>query len=204
MVVETLKNGDTSPAITVWLTGIPRSGKTTLAYALRERFWEIGQRSAVLDGDEIRERLSPDLGFSERDRELNVRRIGYVASLLTRNGVISIVAAVSPYRSGRDQNRELLEKFVEIYCHCPVDVAARRDFKGIYERAQRGEIRGVTGLDAPYEVPISPEATVNTGTESVAESLEKIWRVLREYVEARPLDSSPRERVSGFGSSRTS
>jgi adenylylsulfate kinase len=169
----------TSRGLTVWLTGLPASGKSTLAQALQERFREVKHNVEVLDGDAIRRTISNDLGFSREDRDENVRRIGNIAGLLASNGVTVIVAAVSPYRAARDLNRHDIENYLEVYCRCPLEVAETRDPKGIYRRARAGELRHVTGIDDPYEEPLHPEVIVDTDKETVIESLENIWAALR-------------------------
>jgi adenylylsulfate kinase len=168
-----------NPGLTVWLTGLSGSGKSTLARALKSRLEHLERSVEVLDGDEVRKNLSLGLGFSKEDRDTNIRRIGYVADLLTRNGVVAIAAVVSPYREGRDFNRKMICKFVEVYCRCPIEVAERRDVKGLYRRARSGEIKSFTGIDDPYEQPLNAEVTVNTDIETVDESLGKIWQTLQ-------------------------
>jgi adenylylsulfate kinase len=150
----------------VWLTGVSGAGKSTLAELLRVRLDACGAATEVLDGDAVRQQLSRGLGYSREDRDENVRRIGYVARLLARHGVWVIVAAISPYRSTRDEVRRSVElsrlPFVEVYVRCPLDVAERRDPKGLYRRARSGEIPHFTGLSDPYEEPISPELVIDT------------------------------------------
>jgi adenylyl-sulfate kinase len=165
---------------TVWFTGLSGSGKTTLARGLESRLRGLGIRVEVLDGDEIRSCLSHELGFSRAHREANIRRVGYVAKLLTRNSVVVVAALISPYRESRDFNRTQLGRFVEVYCQCPLAVAEGRDVKGLYEKARKGELKDFTGINDPYEMPLNPEVIVNTGQESIDESLEKIWRVLKQ------------------------
>jgi adenylyl-sulfate kinase len=161
-------------AATIWLTGIPRSGKSTLAFALERHLREAGVECAVLDGDDLRRHLWPELGFSRQDRDLNVSRIGHLAALLAGHGIVPIVAAVSPYRDARENVRMRLGRFVEIYCRCPVEVASARDFKGLYDRARRGEGAPVTGAGAAYEEPPDPQVVVSTDVESVEESMNRI------------------------------
>ena len=140
--------------LTVWLTGLPSSGKTTLARALEKRLLDSRYRVEVLDGDVVRTHLTRDLGFSRADREENVRRIGFVAHLLSRNGVVVLCPVISPYRAGRDEVRELhAGRMVEVHVAAPVDVCAERDVKGLYARQRTGEISGLTGVDDPYEPP---------------------------------------------------
>ncbi|HEY2379698.1 MAG TPA: adenylyl-sulfate kinase [Terriglobia bacterium] len=166
--------------IAVWFTGLSGSGKTTLSRALGERMREAGLKVEVLDGDEARKRLSKELGFSKEDRDIHIRRLGYLAALLSRHGIVVIVAAISPYREAREMNRQEIGTFVEVYCKCPLDVAESRDIKGLYKRARAGQIKSFTGIDDPYEEPLNPDVLVNTDTETVAQSLEKIYSSLRE------------------------
>jgi adenylyl-sulfate kinase len=163
---------------TLWFTGLSGAGKSTLAEYLTPALRERGVRVEVLDGDEIRENLSKGLGFSKEDRDTNIRRIGYVANLLSRNGVCAITAAISPYRSVRDEIRARTETFVEIYVEAPLAVVEERDTKGLYKKARAGEIKNFTGISDPYEAPTKPEITVHTGRESIEESAQKILAYL--------------------------
>ena len=158
----------------VWLTGLPCSGKTTLGLALTERLRTRDWRAEFLDGDVIRRELWRDLGFSKADREENIRRIGFVASLLARNGVIAVVSAVSPYRAARDRVRRESGAFLEVYVNAPLAVCEQRDVKGMYHKARAGELPGFTGVDDPYEAPLAPEVECRTDLESIEESLAKI------------------------------
>lgn len=139
-----------------------------------------GIKVEVLDGDEARSRLSKELGFSKEDRNIHVRRLGYLAELLSRHGIAVIVAAISPYRETRELNRQEIGTFVEVYCKCPLAVAESRDVKGLYKKARAGQIKSFTGIDDPYEEPLNPDVLVNTDAETVTQSLEKIWCSLRE------------------------
>ncbi len=159
---------------TVWTTGLSGSGKTTIARELERQLHERGVKVEILDGDIVRTNLSKGLGFSKEDRDINIRRIGFVANLLSRNGVIAITAAISPYRSVRDEVREGTERFVEVYVKAPLEVCESRDVKGMYAKARAGEIKGFTGIDDPYEEPPAPEVVCETAEESVAESVAKI------------------------------
>jgi adenylylsulfate kinase len=167
--------------VTVWLTGLPSAGKTTLARDLEKRLLDEGHRVEVLDGDLVRTYLTADLGFSRRDRDENVRRIGFVAHLLSRNGVVVLCSVISPYRAARDEIRELhAGRFLEVHVSAPVEVCARRDVKGLYARQRAGDITGLTGVDDPYEPPLAPELVVPTHTQSPAASVDAIWRALHE------------------------
>ena len=166
------------PGAVVWFTGLPSSGKSTIARALYERLLERGVAAELLDGSEVRESLSRGLGFSREDREEHVRRMGYVAKLLSRNGVIAICAAVSPYRSTRDEVRRNTTNFVEVFVDCPVEVAEQRDSEGWYARARRGEVPEFTGVNAPYEPPREPEVHIVGATDSVEDAVGKVERAL--------------------------
>jgi adenylylsulfate kinase len=163
---------------TVWFTGLPASGKSTIAREVYRELLDRGFAVELLDGGEVRETLSRDLGFSREDREENIRRIGYVAKLLSRNGVIAICAAISPYAATRDEVRKSTTNFVEVYVDCPVSVAEGRDTEGMYARARSGEIEEFTGVNAPYEPPESPEVHVAAERESVESSAWKVIRTL--------------------------
>ncbi|MCK6554358.1 adenylyl-sulfate kinase [Candidatus Binatia bacterium] len=167
---------------TLWMTGLPASGKSTLAVALEKALWERGVHSFVLDGDNVRHGLNKDLGFSPEDRNENIRRIGEVAKLFTTAGVINVTAFISPYRSDRDRVRAIMEpgEFVETYVECSVDECERRDPKGHYKKARAGEIPEFTGISAPYEAPERPEITVQTHRQTQEESLA----VILSYLEA--------------------
>ncbi len=163
---------------TVWFTGLPSSGKSTLARMLERVLMERGQRVEVLDGDEVRLRLSRGLGFSKEDRDENIRRITYVAKLITRCGGVAVTCAISPYRTLRDEARQEIGRFVEVYVKCALDVCIDRDVKGLYAKALRGEIPAFTGVSDPYEAPLAPEVVVETDHESPEESLAKIMQRL--------------------------
>jgi len=165
---------------TLWFTGLSGSGKSTLADKLRDLLLERGMRVEVLDGDVVRQNLSKGLGFSKEDRDTNIRRIGFVCHLLTRNDVVAIAAAISPYKAIRDENRELIGRFVEVYCKCDLETLRQRDPKGLYDKALRGEIANFTGVSDPYEPPADPEVVVDTASEDVDTSLDKIMRKLEE------------------------
>lgn len=167
--------------VAIWLTGMSGAGKSTIASRLSELLGAQGRRIEVLDGDEIREELSRDLTFSREDREVNVRRIAFLASLLVKHGVTVITAAISPYAQGRAQARERIGRFVEVYVRCTIDELSRRDVKGLYARALRGEIPHFTGISDPYEAPEHPDVVVDSSTETVEESVAKILGVLERY-----------------------
>jgi len=164
---------------TLWFTGLSGSGKSTIAEMLYHEFQARGMKTEILDGDVVRQNLSKGLGFSKEDRDLNIMRIGFVANLLTRNGVATICCPISPYKETRDANRELIGAFVEVYVHATVEeLAENRDPKGLYKKALAGEITGFTGVDDPYEVPENPELVVDTMTETPEESLQNVLRTL--------------------------
>ncbi len=164
---------------TLWFTGLSGAGKSTLATAVREEMIARGRRVEVLDGDEVRTNLSKGLGFSKEDRDTNIRRIGYVARLLSRNGVVVITAAISPYRDVRDEVRRFHEApFVETFVECSIDELVRRDAKGLYAKALRGELANFTGISDPYEPPVAPQIHVHSDRETVEESRAKIVRWL--------------------------
>jgi adenylyl-sulfate kinase len=165
---------------TIWFTGLSGSGKSTLATALAGHLRNLRIEHELLDGDELRRELCRDLGFSKQDRDENVQRIGYVARLLNRHGVIAIVAAISPYRDARGQVRSRIPRFFEVHVDCPLDVLIQRDVKGLYHRALAGELDHFTGISDPYEPPLAPEAYVNSGTQSEAESFTVLLAKLAE------------------------
>ena len=186
--------------LTIWLTGLSGAGKSTIAGQLVPRLRAEGRRVEILDGDAIRENLSKGLGFSKEDRDTNIRRIGYVAELLTRNGVTVIVAAISPYRAVRDEVRARIGDFLEVHVDCHLDELVRRDVKGLYLRALAGEITHFTGVSDPYEAPLAPEVRVDTrkqtADESVAIILEAVRRG-RSLPGARPHGGVLKERLVG-------
>jgi adenylylsulfate kinase len=167
---------------TIWFTGLSGAGKTTLAQAVASELSARNVKVEVLDGDEVRTNLSKGLGFSKDDRDTNIRRIGYVSRLLSRNGVGVIASAISPYREVRDEVRHEITldgvEFIEVYVHCPIDVLTERDVKGLYKKAFAGEIKEFTGVSDPYEEPLDPEVIVDTDFESIEESASKIIAAL--------------------------
>lgn len=180
----------------VWFTGLPSSGKSTIAREVYRQLLDRHCAVELLDGSEVRESLSRGLGFSREDREENVRRIGYVAKLLSRNGVIAICAAVSPFRATRDEVRRNTTNFLEVYVECPVEVAEARDTDGMYARARRGEIEEFTGVNAPYEAPTTPEVHIRSDRESPSDAAWKVLRTLEMIgviPEGAPAASTPQE-----------
>jgi adenylylsulfate kinase len=166
---------------TLWFTGLSGAGKTTISHLVETELRDRGSRVEVLDGDIVRENLSKGLGFSKEDRDTNIRRIAFVADLLSRNGVPVITAAISPYREIRDEARETMgDRFIEIFVKASVEVCAERDVKGLYEKAFKGEIKEFTGVSDPYEPPLDPELILDTEHESPEESAEKIVSLLEQ------------------------
>ncbi|MCZ7573789.1 MAG: adenylyl-sulfate kinase [Ardenticatenaceae bacterium] len=177
------------PGFTLWFTGLSGAGKSTLSALIAEELRSRGHKVEVLDGDEVRTHVSKGLGFSKEDRDINIRRIGWICELLTRNDVVAIAAAISPYRAVRDELREKIGRFVEVYVHCSIDVLAQRDPKGLYRRALAGEITHFTGVSDPYEPPLDPDVVCySDGRESPAQSVAKVMEVLETlgYIERQP------------------
>lgn len=166
--------------VTVWFTGLSGAGKTTISRAVAEILTSKGCKLEILDGDVVRENLTKGLGFSKPDRDENIRRIGFVAHLLTRNGVIVLVSAISPYREIREEVRDKIGDFVEVYVNAPLSVCEERDVKGLYKKARAGEIKSFTGIDDPYEAPVNPEVECNTDHEDLSESIAKVMQKLAE------------------------
>jgi adenylyl-sulfate kinase len=171
---------------TIWFTGMSGAGKSTLAERMMERLRENNAKAELLDGDIVRTNLSQGLGFSKEDRDTNILRIGFVSQLLSRNGVIVVVAAISPYRETREEVKRRSGNFVEVFVDCPLDVLVARDTKGLYKRALSGEIGHFTGVSDPYEPPSDPCVVVRSDRESIDESLDKIWRELESRGLMRP------------------
>jgi len=171
---------------TIWFTGLSGSGKSTLSEVIEQHLKALGRNVEVLDGDIVRTHLSKGLGFSREDRDTNIKRIGFVCNLLTRNGVICISAAIAPYRDARDWARKEIGNFVEVYVRCPIDVCRQRDVKGLYKLVDEGKIKNFTGVDDPYEEPLHPELIVETDKETVDESVARIFAKLTQlgYLEA--------------------
>jgi adenylyl-sulfate kinase len=164
---------------TVWFTGLSGAGKSTVSTLLRDRLCAAGAKVELLDGDIVRTHLSKGLGFSREDRDENIRRIGFVCELLSRNGVIAIAAAISPYGEVRQSIRARIPNFVEVYMECPIDVLIDRDVKGLYKKALSGEIEHFTGVSDPYEPPEAPELTIHSARETPAQSVERVWLTLK-------------------------
>jgi adenylylsulfate kinase len=169
-------------SLVVWFTGLPSSGKSTIAHALEDKLHALRCRTFVMDGDNVRHGLCDDLGFSMEDRNENIRRIGEAARLFVEAGVIVLTAFISPSRLGRERARRLFLEgdFVEIYCRCPVQVCEQRDPKGLYRRARAGQLEAFTGISAPYEEPASPDLTLDTAALSITESVDLIYAMLRQ------------------------
>ena len=165
---------------TVWFTGLSGAGKTAIADRLVPLLRDRGLKVELLDGDVVRTNLSKGLGFSKEDRDTNIRRIGFVCNLLTRNGVVAIGAAISPYREVRDEVRADIGRFVEVFVKCPLEVLQERDVKGLYAKALRGEIANFTGVSDPYEDPLNPEVVIESDKETEEESLAKVVAKLEE------------------------
>jgi adenylyl-sulfate kinase len=168
-----------SAGFTVFITGMSGAGKTTTAKLLETRLRAVGARAEVLDGDLIRTYLSKGLGYTREDRNENIKRIGFVCELLSRNGVVAIVAAIAPYREARDAMRVRIQNFVEVYLKCPLEVLVARDAKGLYKKALAGEISHFTGVSDPYEEPLHPEVTIDSSEEGPEEAASKVWAALK-------------------------
>ena len=168
--------------VTIWLTGLSGSGKSTIAVELEHALIENRHQAYILDGDNIRHGLNKNLGFSPEDRTENIRRIGEVAKLFTDAGIITITAFISPYREDRDAVRRLLSdgEFIEVYVKCPLDVCEERDTKGLYKKARAGEVKDFTGISAPYEEPLNPELTIDSSKLTVEESTRAVLNYLEE------------------------
>jgi len=166
---------------TLWFTGLSGAGKSTLAHHVAKELRHRGLKVEILDGDEVRTNLSKGLGFSKEDRDTNIKRIGYVCKLLTRNGVVAVSAAISPYREVRDHNRQEIGHFIEVYVECSIEELTRRDVKGLYKKALAGELKNFTGVSDPYEPPLKAEIVVNSGKQTEQESLQAILAYLEQH-----------------------
>ena len=171
---------------TIWMTGLSGSGKSTVANMLAKRLRAVGARVEILDGDVVRTNLSKGLGFSKEDRDTNIRRIGFVCNLLSRNGVFAIAAAISPYKAIRDEVRASTGDFVEVFADCPLDTLVERDAKGLYKKALAGEIKNFTGVSDPYEPPESPEVRIDSSRQTAEESTDIVWQYLIEVGLLKP------------------
>jgi len=170
-------------SVVLWLTGFSGAGKSTLAHAIERRLYERNCATFVLDGDNVRHGLCSDLGFSQQDREENIRRVGEMAKLFVEAGVITITAFISPYIADRERVRSILPvgEFIEIYCRCPLEVCEERDVKGLYEKARKGLIADFTGISSPYEPPVNPEITVDTGTDDLDKCVGQVLEYLLQH-----------------------
>lgn len=165
----------------LWFTGLPSSGKTALARVLSDKIRDMGVKVELLDGDEVRKRLSSDLGFSKRDREIHAQRVAYLSKLLSRNGIVSIVSLISPYKMSRQQAREHVgDRFIEVWTKCSLETCMKRDVKGLYKKALEGEISDMTGVQDPYEDPVNNEITVDTEHNSIDKCAARILHYLVE------------------------
>ena len=169
-------------SVILWFTGLSGAGKSSLAHAVEEELHQLGCRTFVFDGDNVRHGLCADLGFSAEDRVENIRRVGEMAKLFIETGVIALTAFISPFLSERDRVRSLVPHgdFLEVYCHCPLEICEQRDVKGLYKRARAGEIKDFTGISSPYEDPVDPELIVETGTLTIEESVAQVMQLLRD------------------------
>lgn len=178
-----------STGCVVWLTGLPGAGKTTVARILEKRIHEKGSRIEVLDGDEVRKNLSPELGFSKQDRETHAKRVVYISKLLSRNGVITVVSLISPYREFRNSARDIIGNgFIEVWVKASSETCKQRDPKGLYKKAAQGQVANMTGVQDPYEPPTNPELVLETEKESPEQSADKVTRFLEsaKYLTALP------------------
>lgn len=178
--------------VTVWFTGLSGAGKTTIRMAVEKELRSQGYKVEVLDGDIVRQNLTKGLGFSKADRDENIRRIGFVSHLLTRNGVIVLVSAISPYRDIRDEVRHKIGDFVEVYVNAPLEVCEQRDVKGLYEKARAGEIKHFTGIDDPYEPPLNPEVECETHLHTLEECVTQVLDKLQQsgYIPGIPASNT--------------
>jgi adenylylsulfate kinase len=178
---------------TVWFTGLSGAGKSTLSVLLQQRLAEYGRNVEILDGDVVRTHLSKGLGFSKEDRDTNIKRIAFVCSLLTRNGVANVSAAIAPYREARAWARKEIGNFVEVYVKCPIEVCRERDVKGLYKLADEGKLKGFTGIDDPYEEPDDAELVIETDKETPEVSVQRILLKLEELGYLEPMDENSDE-----------
>ena len=171
-------------SVVLWFTGLSGSGKSTLAHALEEKLFNMGCRTFVLDGDNVRHGLNSNLGFSETDRSENIRRISEVSKLMLEAGLIVMTAFISPFKQDRNEARTLIanDNFIEIYCKASIETCEKRDVKGLYKKARAGEIKNYTGIDSPYEEPVNPELIIYTDKETLDYSVSKILSYLEENI----------------------
>ncbi|NOR68709.1 MAG: adenylyl-sulfate kinase [Methylomarinum sp.] len=169
-------------SVVLWFTGLSGSGKSTLAHAVEQELYKLRLNTFVLDGDNVRHGLNKDLGFSDKDRKENIRRISETAKLMLEAGVITLTAFISPFKEERAMARSLMPHgdFIEIHCYCPLEVCEQRDVKGLYKRARDGEIKDFTGISSPYEAPTNPELKIDTHALSIEESVQRVIATLRE------------------------
>lgn len=186
------------PGFTIWFTGLPCSGKSTISEILAETIRKERGMVEILDGDVVRTNLSKGLGFSREDRETNLKRIAFVCTLLTRNGVPNIAAAISPFQNVREYARESIGQYVEVYTRCSLDACIERDVKGMYKKALAGEIKGFTGVDDPFDDPENPEVIVDTDQETAQQSADKIIKFLRDngYLPMTPGSNGSAQRTA--------
>jgi len=172
---------DRPKGFTIWFTGMSGSGKSTLSELVAARLQAMGREVEILDGDILRESVSKDLGFSREDRDENIRRVGHICSYLSATGRVAVSACISPYRSVRERNRRFIgpERFFEVHMDCPVEVLAERDVKGLYKKALAGEITGFTGVDDPYEAPENPDVRIDSSSDPIDASVERVIEGLR-------------------------
>jgi len=170
------------PGLTVWFTGLSGAGKTTICKSVHAELLIRGYRVEMLDADVVRKQLWPDLGFSKADRDENIRRIGYLAQLLTRNGIIALVGAISPYRAARSEVRNTIPRFLEVHVDAPLHVCEERDPKGLYKRARSGDLPGFTGIDDPYEAPFAPEVRCATDQDTVNTCRDRVVSAVLKYL----------------------
>jgi adenylyl-sulfate kinase len=185
-----MSENKTDRGFTLWFTGLSGAGKTTVSRIVAQLLRERGKKVEILDGDVVRTNLSKGLGFSKEDRDINIRRIGFVCHLLSRNGVVAVGAAISPYQAIRDENRALIGDFIEVYARCTMDELVKRDVKGLYKKALAGEIKGFTGVDDPYEAPQNPEVVFDSDQETPEQSAAKIMTKIEELGYLEPAKSA--------------
>jgi bifunctional enzyme CysN/CysC len=183
--VDAVRNQQAAEGMAIWFTGLSSAGKSTISKAVYEKLWAKGYKVELLDGEAVRQHLTKDLGFSKQDRDENIRRIGFVAEVKVRHGIIVLVAAISPYRQLREEVRRRIGSFIEVYVNAPLDVVEQRDLKGIYRRCRAGVIRGVTGIDDPYEPPTTPEVECRTDRETLAESASKVIEAVEMRISSK-------------------